>query len=884
MSTGLELYVHQFAQITNEKTKYQNISYAAALRYDKSEIKSGQKIEEAVALVPDMSAEQKLKAVQHWNVVSEKLQDIVNSSAADIGALALMENKEEEKEVEEMDANNVHDSLSSTPSVTNLNQEERLALEPISDTSYENAINTATEPINSATEPINSATEPINSDTEPLNSAIEPINSDTEPLNSATEPINSATEPINSATEPINSATEPINSATEPINNASEPINSATEPINSATESINWNENQLVNKTSLTEINTYEEVESTENSKKSNTKKQMSLSKKLAVLKEKESEIVSMNGSAEDLAEHSDKATQLLPEKSYAGNSELENKETNYRNSFNDSLTGLLIDIQDNNSQIKEKNAEKENSSSKDKATDLDQEVPTTKAHFLPHQKPHPCARCNLRFATKANLTVHMRRHTGERPFTCDMCHSTFTTRGNLKRHTITHSGVKPFQCTECNKCFTEKKTLKVHMRKHTGERPFKCTVCDLSFAQVGILQSHMDRHTNARDYLCDLCGKTFRQKSQLRLHQLRHDGAKKFSCTDCDMKFITKGDMERHIRRHTGEKPFMCDLCDKSFTRQQSLNEHKNRHSGRKPYRCKFCNKSFHEMSGCYKHTKTHCVNNEINASPKVVHENSTSISSTISDNPNSNVVTTEQDYNSSQPTTIQTTCHDQIIQVNEYSNSSKYLLLQTDLSTETSTAMDNVTHIQDMENHIIRNTDEKSYMGNSCDKTFMRQQSLNEHKNGHSEQKSYQCKHCDKTFYEMSDYFKHMKSHCNHNEINTSANVEHKNDSFISSSLIENHNSNTAEQAYSTTQETNIQNACQEQLIQVNGYPNSSKYLLQLQADLNSETPIPTDNVTHISHSVVPSSSSSSASENLPVEFSMISNARYPPNNTYG
>ncbi|CAG2165033.1 unnamed protein product [Oppiella nova] len=47
------------------------------------------KIEEAVVLVPEMSAEEKLKAVQFWNVVSERLQEIVNNSAADINALAM---------------------------------------------------------------------------------------------------------------------------------------------------------------------------------------------------------------------------------------------------------------------------------------------------------------------------------------------------------------------------------------------------------------------------------------------------------------------------------------------------------------------------------------------------------------------------------------------------------------------------------------------------------------------------------------------------------------------------------------------------------------------------------------------------------------------------
>ena len=41
-----------------------------------------------MALVPGMVPEEKLKAVQFWNVISERLQEIVNNSAADISALA----------------------------------------------------------------------------------------------------------------------------------------------------------------------------------------------------------------------------------------------------------------------------------------------------------------------------------------------------------------------------------------------------------------------------------------------------------------------------------------------------------------------------------------------------------------------------------------------------------------------------------------------------------------------------------------------------------------------------------------------------------------------------------------------------------------------------
>lgn len=45
-----------------------------------------------------MSAEAKLNAVQFWNVFSERLQEIVNNSAADINALAMRMEEENQKQ------------------------------------------------------------------------------------------------------------------------------------------------------------------------------------------------------------------------------------------------------------------------------------------------------------------------------------------------------------------------------------------------------------------------------------------------------------------------------------------------------------------------------------------------------------------------------------------------------------------------------------------------------------------------------------------------------------------------------------------------------------------------------------------------------------------
>lgn len=228
-------------------------------------------------------------------------------------------------------------------------------------------------------------------------------------------------------------------------------------------------------------------------------------------------------------------------------------------------------------------------------------------AHRWQHTKPFACDICHDRFPAKGNLIVHRRRHTGERPFSCPRCDGRFSTRGNLKRHLRTHTGDKPWQCQLCSGRFTEKKSLKIHMRKHTGERPYECDVCHKRFAQTGILATHKALHTGVKGHLCDLCGKSFRQKSQLKLHKQRHEGVRRFPCDHCQSKFLTRADLERHLRTHTGERPYVCLLCHKSFTRQQSLNEHKNRHFGHKPYQCKRCAKSFAEMSSCYKHLKTH-------------------------------------------------------------------------------------------------------------------------------------------------------------------------------------------------------------------------------------------------------------------------------------
>ncbi|BES92295.1 Zinc finger, C2H2 type [Nesidiocoris tenuis] len=96
---------------------------------------------------------------------------------------------------------------------------------------------------------------------------------------------------------------------------------------------------------------------------------------------------------------------------------------------------------------------------------------PPTSTSPLKSKDRYACKFCGKVFPRSANLTRHLRTHTGEQPYKCKYCDRSFSISSNLQRHVRNiHNKEKPFKCPTCERCFGQQTNLDRHLKKHDPE------------------------------------------------------------------------------------------------------------------------------------------------------------------------------------------------------------------------------------------------------------------------------------------------------------------------------------------------------------------------------------------------------------------------------
>ena len=105
------------------------------------------------------------------------------------------------------------------------------------------------------------------------------------------------------------------------------------------------------------------------------------------------------------------------------------------------------------------------------------------------------------------------------------------------------------YVCKYCAKVFPRSANLTRHLRTHTGEQPYQCKLCERSFSISSNLQRHIRNiHNKERPYNCSVCGRSFGQQTNLERHFRSHDLTnERFLSTDVTTSSDIPGNSPKH-------------------------------------------------------------------------------------------------------------------------------------------------------------------------------------------------------------------------------------------------------------------------------------------------------------------------------------------------
>ena len=224
--------------------------------------------------------------------------------------------------------------------------------------------------------------------------------------------------------------------------------------------------------------------------------------------------------------------------------------------------------------------------------------------------------------------------------------------------------------------------------------------------------------NVHSRIHACYECEKSFCDSNSLKSHMKNHRSERSTKCLKCEKTFKSStGFSDHNALKHTKENPFVCKICDKAFSRS-GLTFHMMAHRGEKPHICDVCQKTFRKPDSLKNHMATHTEDRPFKC---------TQCDKTFK---NSKSLTDHKIYHTRGKTLFCKLCNRAMSRTGI-----KY--------------------------HMMEHKEEKPHVCVNCNKTFRKQQNLQNHMTVHTNERPFKCSQCQRSFKLSYNRKIHLQTH---------------------------------------------------------------------------------------------------------------------------
>lgn len=249
-------------------------------------------------------------------------------------------------------------------------------------------------------------------------------------------------------------------------------------------------------------------------------------------------------------------------------------------------------------------------------------------------------------------------------------------------------------------------------------------------------------QNTGLKENEKDRCGETLRKSSHSHLeYQRYYSQGSLFKCRVCEKAFKWRSNCIRHEKIHTGVKPYKCSSCEKAFQRLSTYRLHQKTHTKQKHESRKYNNALPCSLD------VSHCLINQDEEKNFYCSQCGKHFSCRSYALEHQRIHTQEKPYN----------CIRCRKTFRWKSNFTRHMKLHGKEVRNQERCQEDFK--QNYSQSQVISTIEKTFLCQSCGKTFTQKKSLIEHQRIHTGEKLYQCSGCGKTFASRSSYIIHMK-----------------------------------------------------------------------------------------------------------------------------